>query len=74
MQNPSESNLSDFFGHFKKYLITMRLNTMFSILFEKNIYLMYNVLILQDNEKNATGRLITGRLIIGRLICSSHSS
>lgn len=30
MQNPSESNLSDFFGHFKKYLITMRLNTMFS--------------------------------------------
>lgn len=30
IQNPSESNLSGFFGHLKNYVITMRLNKMFS--------------------------------------------
>lgn len=30
MQNPGESNLSDFFGHFKEYVIITRLNKTFS--------------------------------------------
>ena len=29
-QNPGEPNLSDFFGNFKEYFVTMRLNKMFS--------------------------------------------